>query len=150
MRGRKPTPIHLRLVKSGRRSKATKAEPARNDAPVMPDHLSPEAAIEWDRITPLLYAAGYVTSLDSAVLACYCQAYGRWQQAERALAASPDLTITTAKNNVIQNALVGIANKAMADMTRFASELGCSPVARSRITPTPPCLGSDPADAYLT
>jgi len=43
------------------------------------------------------------------------------------------LMIKTSNGNAIQNPLVGIANKAMADMVRYAAEFGMTPSARSRI-----------------
>ena len=91
-----------------------------------------------------LYAAGLMTELDRAALAAYCAAYGRWAQAERAInrmAAKDELNaalmIKTVSGNAIQNPLVGIANKAKADMVRYAAEFGMTPSARSRVTATP-------------
>ena len=61
-------------------------------------------------------------------------------QAERALMrlaeadkATGGLLIKTSNGNAIQNPLVGIANKAAADMVRYAAEFGMTPSARSRI-----------------
>jgi phage terminase small subunit len=42
--------------------------------------------------------------------------------------------IKTKSGNVIQNPLVGTANKAMSDMARYAAELGMTPTARARVT----------------
>ena len=82
--------------------------------------------------------------------------YGRWVQAERAIAkmAQKDhltggLMIKTTNGNAIQNPLVGTANKAAADMMRYAAEFGMTPSARSRIAATPPEEGSDPADRFF-
>ena len=36
--------------------------------------------------------------------------------------------------HMIQNPLVGVANKAMNDMVRFAAEFGMTPAARSRVS----------------
>jgi P27 family predicted phage terminase small subunit len=58
------------------------------------------------------------------------------------------LLTKTAKGNIIQNPLVGIANKAAADVVRFASELGMSPSARARVSVTLPA-GADPAQKYF-
>ena len=43
------------------------------------------------------------------------------------------LMIRTSNGNAVQNPLVGTANKAMADMMRYATEFGVTPSARSRI-----------------
>ncbi len=82
-----------------------------------------------------------MTNLDRGALAAYCQAYGRWGAAETALArmaerdAVTDGPIIRSKTgNAIQNPLVGAANKAMADMVRYAAEFGLTPSARSRVS----------------
>ena len=81
-----------------------------------------------------------VSKLDRAALAAYCQAYGRWAQAERALATMAEkdpvaagLLIKTTGQNVVQSPLVGVANKAMSDMVRYAAEFGMTPSARVRL-----------------
>ena len=138
MRGGKPKPTHLKLVKGnpGRRPINTREPQPKAEIPVPPPELSEDARKEWDWIAPHLHAAGILTIIDKAALAAYCQAYGRWMQAERALAAltnSASLTIFTAKQNTIQHPLVGTANKAMADMVRYAAEFGMTPSGRTRI-----------------
>ena len=45
--------------------------------------------------------------------------------------------------------LVGAANKAAADMMRYAAEFGMTPSARSRIAAAPPEEGGDPADRFF-
>ena len=82
-----------------------------------------------------------LTELDVAMLAGYCQAYGRWVQAERAIAAlaknDPQtyaLMVKTKNGNAIQNPLVGTSNKALDMMHKFASEFGMSPSLRARLS----------------
>lgn len=142
MRGRKPTPSHLKLVKGnpGKRPMNT-AEPIPvRDLPNPPTELTDDAKVEWGRVSEELYRLGLLTGIDRAALAAYCQAYGRWAQAERSLAemAKRDpltggLLVKTTNGNAIQNPLVGVANKALADMVRYAVEFGMTPSARSRI-----------------
>jgi phage terminase small subunit len=45
--------------------------------------------------------------------------------------------IRTLAGNVIQNPLVGTANRAMADMVKYAVEFGLTPSARARIAAGP-------------
>ena len=141
-RGPKPKPTALKLIRGTERAaRRNPAEP--RPPPAMPDppeHLSDEARAEWSRVIDQLCAAGIVTGIDRAALGAYCQAYGRWVQAEDALArmAGKDahtagLMIRTQGGNAIQNPLVGTANKAMADMMRYATEFGMTPSARTRI-----------------
>ena len=50
--------------------------------PRCPEHLTPAAAREWRRVVGALRESGVFTSFDRAALAAYCQAYGRWVEAE--------------------------------------------------------------------
>lgn len=146
-RGRKPTPTHLKLVTGNPGKRALpKNEPAIPALPPdaelpIPVHLSDEAKVEWGRIIGSLQAVGLVTTVDRGALAAYCQAWGRWVQAERALsamaaqdAATSALMIMTESCNRIQNPLVGTANRAMEIMLKAAAEFGMTPSARSRVS----------------
>jgi P27 family predicted phage terminase small subunit len=60
------------------------------------------------------------------------------------------LMMSTINGNLIQNPVIGILNKARADVARFATDLGMTPSSRSRVTATPPDGGKeDPADKYF-
>lgn len=157
--GRKPKPTHLKLVTGnpGKRplpKAEAKVVPA---LPSPPPHLADEAKVEWGRVSEDLFKVGLLSHIDRAALAAYCQAYGRWVQAERAIAemAKRDqltggLMIKTTNGNAIQNPLVGTANKAAADMVRFAAEFGMTPSARSRINAEPTSQdGREPAATYF-
>jgi P27 family predicted phage terminase small subunit len=143
MRGRKPTPTHLKLVRGNpgkRRLNATEPAPGRVLPAPLPE-LSRDARIEWERVAGELHRIGVLSGIDRAALAAYCQAYGRWIVAERAIAKMAErdqltegLMIKTTNGNAVQNPLVGTANKAMADMVRYAAEFGMTPSARSRIS----------------
>lgn len=144
--GRKPTPTALKLVKGnpGKRALPKAEAVVALSEPTPPAFLCDDAKVEWGRVCSALYSAGLMTELDRAALAAYCAAYGRWAQAERAInrmAAKDELNaalmIKTTSGNAIQNPLVGIANKAKADMVRYAAEFGMTPSARSRVTATP-------------
>jgi P27 family predicted phage terminase small subunit len=85
-----------------------------------------------------------MTEIDRAALAAYCQAYGRWAQAERALARMAEkdalnsgLIIRTKNDNAIQNPLVGIANTAKRAVVKYAAEFGMTPSARTRVNANP-------------
>jgi P27 family predicted phage terminase small subunit len=110
---------------------------------VLPDPpaiLTKPAKEEWLRVSVELYRLGLLTLVDVQILAAYCQAYGRWIAAERAIARmaerdqlSDGLMIKTTNGNAIQNPLVGTANKAASDMVRYATEFGLTPAARARL-----------------
>ena len=130
------------------------ADGCRNLSEALP--RDPDALEEWNRVAHWLHRIGLLSEVDRAALAAYAQAYGRWVQAERAIAKMAEkdqltggLMIKTSNGNAIQNPLVGTANKAAADMMRYAAEFGMTPSARSRIAAQPPEEGADPADRFF-
>lgn len=152
-RGPKTKPTKLKLLTgTARAHRLNPHEPqpvvARPDAP---EHLTDAAREEWERVVVELLAQGILTHLDRAALAAYCQAYGRWSAAETALArmaardaVTDGLIVKTRSGNLIQNPLVGAANKAMADMVRYAAEFGMTPSARTRVA----CLDDAAANSF--
>jgi P27 family predicted phage terminase small subunit len=155
MKGRKPTPTYLKLVTGnpGRRPLKARAEP-QGGVPRPPAVLGADAVAEWRRVAVKLSRLGLLATIDRAALAAYCQAYGRWVAAERALALMAErdpvtagLLIKTSNGNAIQNPLVGIANKAAAAMVRYAAEFGMTPSARSRVEGAPEGRNGDAAAA---
>jgi P27 family predicted phage terminase small subunit len=156
-RGRKPKPTHLKVVTGNPGKRQINENEPRPDLsiPAPPPHLSDEAKVEWGRVCDQLYRLKLLSDIDRASLAAYAQAYGRWVQAERALAKMAEsdgvtkgLLVKTRNGNAIQNPLVGTANKAMADMMRYAAEFGMTPSARSRLS-TDGEDKEDPARRYF-
>jgi P27 family predicted phage terminase small subunit len=157
-RGRKPKPTGLKVVAgTDRPDRRNDQEPKFNpEIPSPPAFLSDEAKVEWGRVCDALYQAGILCKTDRAALGAYCQAYGRWQQAEAALSLmsardniTRGLMIKTTNGNAVQNPLVGTANKAMADMVRYAAEFGMTPSARSRIKAEGRDDQENPAASYF-
>ncbi len=141
-RGPKTKPTQLKLLSGTARKHRLNAHEPRPEIarPDVPDHLTPAAQLEWDRVIEETLNLGILTNLDRGALAAYCQAYGRWVSAETALARMAEkdavthgLIIRTKAGNAIQNPLVGAANKAMADMVRYAAEFGLTPSSRTRV-----------------
>lgn len=155
-RGPKPKPTHLKLVEGnpGKRRIGHEPQP-RQIAPTPPDPLDDLALEEWHRMATLLTNLGLLTEVDRSALAAYCQSYGRWAAAQNAikeLASRPDvpfdgLVVSTPSGAMIQNPLVGIANKAARDMVNFAAEFGMTPSARARLALGDPG-GADPGDKF--
>lgn len=144
IRGRKPKPTHLKLVQGnpGRRPiEPDKIQPPeRSKALAPPACLGATAKAEWRRLAPVLHKLGLLSDMDRGVFTAYCEAWGRWRDAERKLqelrkqSDSGDvMVIKTQAGNYIQNPYLGIANKAMNDMVRHAAEFGLSPSARARV-----------------
>ncbi|SDO28991.1 phage terminase, small subunit, putative, P27 family [Lutimaribacter pacificus] len=120
-RGRKPVP---------------RAGTLRNTAvgalPRCPDHLSDAAKKEWRRLATPLHRAGLLSLADRAALAAYCQAWARWVEAEEKLAGTPTL-LKTPSGYVQQSPWLTVANKQLELMGRYMTELGLTPVARTRL-----------------
>jgi P27 family predicted phage terminase small subunit len=77
-----------------------------------------------------------MSDLDRAVLAAYCQTYGRWVEAERRLASTPAL-IKLPSGYVQQNPWLAVSNKQLELMAKLMSEIGLTPVFRSRVNTKP-------------
>ena len=141
-RGRKPTPTHLKLVTGnpGKRPLPKKEPKPELLIPPVPSELCDDAKLEWGRVSVELHRIGLLSNIDRGALCAYCAAYGRWIKAERILRkieandpVSHGLVVKTKSGNIIQNPMVGVANKAMLDMVRYASEFGMTPSSRARV-----------------
>ena len=104
--------------------------------PTCPAHLCPSAKAEWKRLARELFLLGIVTELDRAALAAYCQAYGRWAEAERKLKDTPTL-IKLPSGYIQPSPWLAIANKQLELMHKYMAEIGLSPVSRSRVEARP-------------
>ena len=134
MRGRKPKPARLKLIDGnpGKRPIRGREPKPPTALPTCPAHLSATAKSEWKRLAGVLNEIGLLTRIDRTVLAAYCQAYGRWVEAERKLAETPPLLKTPA-GYVQVSPWITISNKQVELMTRLMAELGLTPSARSRL-----------------
>ena len=100
MRGRKPIPTHLKVLRGnpGHQALRPEREPdyeAAADIPEPPAFLMPVAKDEWRRIATGLYHLGLLTLVDENPLAAYCQAYARWVTAEASLAKMAERDLLT-------------------------------------------------------
>jgi P27 family predicted phage terminase small subunit len=100
--------------------------------PRCPDWLNEDGRREWKRVTRELFDAGILTTVDRAALAAFCQAYGRWVDAERKV-TEKGAVLKTSQGNLIQNPYLSIANRALEQMLKTAAEFGMTPSSRSRI-----------------
>jgi P27 family predicted phage terminase small subunit len=156
---RKRAPIALAAVDGRSLDKDPPTLPPDDDRPSPPPWLTPLARKEWDRIEQTLWAMGCLTEIDQGMFAAYCQAWGRYEQAEIDLNAfiaaggmrtkrprkpkgapknwKPPATHgaveVTAAGNKIVNPLFGLVNTLRRDMQRLASEFGLSPSARAAL-----------------
>jgi P27 family predicted phage terminase small subunit len=143
MRGRKPTPTALHLLRGNpgkrKRNRREPTPPVEQLAP--PAWLAPEAQHEWTRLAPLLTKLGVLTATDADALAAYCEAWTTWKQATQRIRQDGMVL----KKNVKGVEVLGIspymkiAHHAMSQMRALLVEFGMTPSARARIhTADPP------------
>ncbi|MBF3951906.1 phage terminase small subunit P27 family [Burkholderia pseudomallei] len=147
MRGTKPTPTALKLVRGNPGKRALNdAEPtpaaSMPDAPP-PDWLSAAARKHWPAIARQLQGAGLLTVLDETALGMYCEAFSRWKEANDNVVKYG--TVVKSKHGYpIPSPYLQVANQAYAQLTRLLSEFGMTPSSRSRVSVSKP----DPAEQY--
>ena len=134
MRGPSPKPTAWRRQEGNRGKRAWNHDEPVPPAgvPDCPTHLNDAGREEWYRLVDALVEMRVVTMVDRAVLAAYCQAYGRWVEAEEKLKETPVL-IRTPSGYVQQSPWLTISNRQMELMGRYMAELGLTPASRSRI-----------------
>lgn len=139
MKGRKPTPTSLRILRGNPGKRALPTDEARPDSvlPKPPSHLDREGRTEWRRVGRELEALGLVSTIDRALLAAYCAAWSRLVDAEAHLRDSGSIVIA-ANGAIAQSPYLQIANKAIDQLARLAPEFGMSPSSRSRVRATKP------------
>lgn len=134
----------MRVLEGNRSRTPIPADPnVESPLPDPPPHLDDYAREEWNRLAAGLHNIGILFEVDQAAFGAYCAAYSRWRHAEEEIQGLAEtkphhgLIEETEKGNHIQHPLVGIANKAMQDMVKYASEFGLTPAARARLAVDP-------------
>jgi P27 family predicted phage terminase small subunit len=145
MRGRKPTPTHLKLIKGNPGRRPIRMDEFRPEAriPPCPRHLKGEAKKEWLRVTKLLLQHCMVAEVDRGALAMLCTLWGRYVDAEEmidkakeAAPASAGLFVKSPNGFPIQSPWLAVSNKAIEQYKAMCSEFGLTPAARVRAVPT--------------
>lgn len=125
-------------------------------APPKPDFLTPEAAVEWDRVVEALLALGWISSLDMMALATYCEAVADWLRFRRKIA---ELNTAMEGGGDVQTFQSGakqlsvwrqLANDAEQRANKSGALFGFSPVARramKALAPQGELFPNEPRDA---
>lgn len=144
MRGRKPTPTHLKLIRGnpGKRPVSLDQFKPLAEIPACPRHLKGEARKEWKRITELLAEYQMISGVDRGALAMLCTTWGRYVNAEemieKASEQSPGshgLFVKSPNGMPIQSPWLSVSNRAMEMYQRWCAEFGITPAQRVRVTP---------------
>lgn len=98
--------------------------------PRAPTWLSKDAKAEWNRVAPILIDRRTLTEADLGTLESYCTATGNVRQMQRIL--NRDGAIVVSDKGPKRHPALGVQNAAMTTARLCASELGLTPVSRSR------------------
>jgi phage terminase small subunit len=124
-RGPAPAPTAIKLLKGVQPKRLNKREAlVPGDIPNPPDILDAEGAAEWQRLAPLLEAAGLLTLVDRMGLTAVCLAWSDYVAARRQPKATQ-------------------RREAFSHLMRVLQEFGLTPSARSRIQVNRPEPASD-------
>jgi P27 family predicted phage terminase small subunit len=135
MRGRKPTPTVIKLLRGnpGRRPLNTSEPKPRALSMECPAELTDtEARLEWDRRIVPAIVSGQITSADWALALAHCELYAEWRAC--ALEAMKHPRIISVGKQPQPNPYRSEARKIRAELWKVDAELGFSPVSRSRVT----------------
>lgn len=91
---------------------------------------------------------GLLSRIDRGALALYCQAWGRWVEAEEAL-KKHGVMVKSPNGFPMQSPYLAVANKAMEQMRAMLTEFGMSPSSRTRVHAEPILQEDDPFEQYL-
>ncbi len=137
MRGRKPTPTTLRVLRGnpGRRPMSTdEPMPTPQVDLTPPDWLDEEAHREWARVAPILQRLGVLTEIDLDALAAYCQTWSTWKAATQKIRQFGMVVKSTKDGDLpIISPYVKIAHNALTQLRTLAAEFGLTPSARARV-----------------
>jgi P27 family predicted phage terminase small subunit len=150
MVGRKPKPTaEKELAGNPGKRPLNRNEPQPGGIAKCPPHLDKEAKREWKRVEKELIPLGLLTSVDRAALSAYCVCYSRWVKAEGQIARFGEYVKSSKSGYMIQAPWIGVANKAMELMHKFAAEFGFTPSSRTRLSVEPPSGEQDPFAAFM-
>lgn len=151
--GRRPKPSAVRILEGNRGHRPLNDHEPQPRAlpPDCPEWLNEFARAEWARVgAEMCEVPGWLTVVDRAVLAAYCQSYGRWQLAEMAIDKNGSVYEAVFVDSSGQEHLtpkprpeVKIAKDEKMAMKAFAVELGLSPTARGKLSVGPRADGGD-------
>lgn len=149
MRGRKPTPTALKIVRGNPGGRPLpENEPTPEPGADMPEWLSPQAAKHWPTVSKQLDTAGVLTQMDVAALALYCEAFARWKHAnDQVVKCGP--VIKAPSGFPVQSPFLAIANKAHEQMVKLLIEFGMTPSSRARVTKAETSGEDDPYAAFV-
>lgn len=145
--GRRPEPTALKVLRGnpGKRPLNLREPRPEVTVPPCPAHLTGEARREWRRASRLLAQMGLLSRMDKAALALYCQAWGRWVDAEDYL-KKYGVMVKSPSGFPMQSPYLAVANKSMEQVRALLTEFGMTPSSRTRLSVEPQEQEPDPLE----
>lgn len=154
MRGRKPQPTALKLVKGnpGKRPLNPREPKPKRVIPAPPEHLTQEAMVWWGRFSVILDRMGLLTEADGAALEQLCLLYQEMIELRVIVKASGRFYVTVNKDGC-EMIRPHPAVAMLADTDRrfhaYLGDFGLTPTARSRVVGEIDQTQGDPAERYF-
>jgi len=136
MRGRKPVPTTLKLLRGNPGKRRMNAEEPQPDAleTACPDLiLDPVARAEWDRAIVPAIAIGQVTAADRALAIAHCELWATWQAQLAEASKLPNVIAAGKHRYPLPNPARVMANKTLHLLAQVDEKLGFSPTSRSKV-----------------
>lgn len=145
MKGRKPTPTKLKLLRGEKhKERINQGEPKPKAANLRcPNHLNKEAKKYWKEEAPKLYRLGLLTEINRGPFELLCEAYGDWKIYKAMIneGKCPEcgcggIAIKTPNGSLQLSPLASMLNRAHDQYRRLCVEFGLTPSSISRISLT--------------
>lgn len=145
--GPKPVPTQLKELRGTAKDTDNEARfPVPNELPEPPEIFNEWAVSAWNHYGNLLLEAGLFTEGDQMALEMLCNAYGRWIEAELALAEEGTVLESEKTGGKYMNPTLHVANKAWDQIRKILAEFGLTPAERTRVA----ALGAEKKDDLTT
>lgn len=153
-RGPAPDPVGLKIIKGRGEGKDSAGRtipevPKFNrGAPEPPAWLDDVALEVWERVAPSLDRLDLLKPEDREVFAAYCESWSRFSDAVATYHAEGLTTTNPQSGRVAVHPAVAVAERASAQLHRFAQDFGLTPSAELNLGKKPVSDGDAEADPY--
>ena len=152
MRGRKPTPRALKLLRGNPGKRPI------NQAEPQPGALSPKcpkelvdvvARREWTRTIVPAIATGQITAADRVMAIAHCELWATWRSQLADACRHAHVIAVGEQHYPTPNPARGMSNKTFLLLARVDTELGFTPSSRSRVTAVTTSAPTDQRDRFF-
>lgn len=149
MKGRKPTPVQLRILSGNPGKRAIPNAPVASASPPSPPpDLSPEAKKVWRREARGLISLGVVGLPDRTLFAHMCELIVDYDRYRSAMASEPDI-VSCANGSIAPHPYIHLMHKAREHIMKLAAEFGMTPASRVRLA-VPPAAPENKFEKFVS